>query len=272
MSSADLYKSTSNNLVDIPGLMISQGHIPGIEVVHKFGRNAAIPTTFEPVSIGGLYPTPQVSGATALRIKAGGNANDTVAGSGARKVTLQGLDETGALITEEVSLAGASASAATTATFLRLFRFFVSESGAYGTFNPIGVSQAAAITIENAAGTEDWGIVDFETAWGRGQSEVGLYTVPLGKVAFVSTMDTSVDVTKVVDIVAFSRRGILDTVAPYQAIRTFAELSGVSGEESAAPSTPYGPFPALTDIGMVAKVTSGTAEMDVHLEILLIDE
>jgi len=123
------------------------GNVAKHSVVQIFGRNDSGGTSFVPIALGGVYQMPQVAGATTLRIKAGGNANDTAAGTGAREVTVVVLDETGAQITETIATAGASASAATTVTAMRLLEAFVSKSGTYAT-GSVG-SHADDIVIEN---------------------------------------------------------------------------------------------------------------------------
>jgi hypothetical protein len=251
------------------GLEIAAGVLDDLSVVHKFGANAAVGTSLEVVSSNGVYRTPQVSGATTLRIKAGGNANDTAAGSGAREITLIGLDETGAEVTETLATAGASASSATTATFLRLFRVFVSASGTYAT--SAAGSHSAAITIENSAGTEDWAEIG-ATPFPLSQSEIGAYTVPLGYTAYINNIIVAVESNKSATIIGFQRENILETAAPYTAMRTFLELGGAAGEEVFTPKTPFGPYPALTDIGFMGALSSGTGEIDVDFEILLIKD
>lgn len=247
---------------------IAKGNVAGHEIIQKFGRNSAVGTSFVPVSIGAIYETPQVSGATTIRIKSGGNANDTAAGSGAREITIQGLDETGALATESVATAGTSASSATTTTFLRVFRSWVSASGTYATAS--SGSHSADVVLENGAGGTDWGTIS-STDFSRSQTEVGIYSVPLGKTAYLLSATISVDSTKSVDLIFFKREGILKTAAPYDAMRIVFELGGVSGEETIIPKAPLAVFPALTDIGFMAQVSSGTADVDVDFEILLVD-
>lgn len=56
------------------------------------------------------------------------DAKDTVAGVGAQKVTLIGIDSTGAFATEEVSMAGAT-DVQTTTTWQRVLHMFVSQVG-----------------------------------------------------------------------------------------------------------------------------------------------
>lgn len=249
---------------------IVSGQLAGYSVVHKFGTNHAISvSTFTPVTEGGLYRTPQVSGATALRVKAGDVA-DTAAGNGAREVTLIGLDETGAQISETLATAGALASASTSATFIRLFRIFVSSSGTYAT-QTVG-SHVADVVVENAAGTEDWAQI-VVNGLSHGQSQIGAYSVPLGKTAYVTSLVVQVDSTKKVDLLWFRRDNILRTAAPYSALTLVQELIGLQGAIPQNKLSPaVGPFPALTDFGFMARADTQTAGVSVDFSIVLVDD
>jgi hypothetical protein len=247
---------------------VAKGNVPGHSIVQKFGNNSLVGTTYVPISTGGIYRTPQVGSATTLRVKAGGNANDTLAGSGARKVLLQGLDETGALVTEEISLAGASASSATTTTFIRLFRAYVTESGTYAT--QAAGSHAGNIVIENGAGGTDWGTIELN-GFALSQTRTGAYSVPLGKTAYLLSAQIQIESTKTVDIIFFQRQGILKTAAPYNAMRMVFEAGGLIDSFNKGGQSSWGPFPELTDIGFLAKISVGTANLSVDFEILLVD-
>ena len=248
-------------------LGIPTGEISGTSVVHKFGRNDAVGTSYVPVAMGAAYQTLQPAAATTLRIKAG-DANDTAAGSGAQEITIQGLDETGTEVVETLATAGTSASAVTSATFIRLYRAYVSASGTYAGSGT--QSHADDIVIENGAGGTDWLTID-ATSMSMGQSEVALYSVPLGKTAYISSLHISVASNKTADVLLFKREGILDAAPPYQARRLQITFGAVSGEAALKPVTPLGPFPALSDIGFMAKAAQA-AEVDVDFEIILIDD
>lgn len=254
--------------VPTPGLggdNIAAGYVDGWSDIHKFGA-ADVGTSFIPVCRGGVWQTPQVGSQTQLRVKAGGNANDTAAGSGARKIMLEGIDETGALITDELTLAGTSASSASSEEFLRLTRAWVTESGSYA--NATTPSHSDDIVIENSAGTADWATID-STGFARGQSEIACYTVPLGYRAFIQGFVVNSDSSKSTDFLFYQRRNILETSAPYTSMRLIFEAAGLAGEEIVQPLTPYGPFPALTDLGFMAKVSSGSGEVEADFEIIL---
>ena len=141
----------------LPGLDVARGLVPGVSVIHKFGGNPAVGTSYVPLSIGGIYRTPQAASATALRIKSGGNANDDKDGSGAREITLIGLDENWNEVSEAVETNSAAASTATSTTFTRLYRAYVSASGTYASQS--AGSHSANIVIEDSGGTEDWATI-----------------------------------------------------------------------------------------------------------------
>ena len=249
------------------GCDVAAGILPGNTIVHKFGTNLSVGTSFVPVSIGGVYPTPQVSGATTLRVKAGGNANDDAAGSGAREITIEGIDATGALISESVATAGASASSATSASFLRVFRAYVSASGTYATAT--AGSHSAAITIENGAGGTDWCTID-ATGFPKSQSEIGVYTVPLGYTGYIWSADIFTDSSKTTDVLLFKRDSILETSAPYEGMRVQYEVSLKGGQSHIEWDNPL-KFDALTDVGFMAKVDTGTAKVVTEFELMLVE-
>lgn len=256
----------------MPWLQYARGLFGGVTGIKKFGRNSAVGTSFVPVTMGGVYQTPQAASATTVRIKAGGDANDTAAGTGAREVTVEGLDETFAFVSEAIATAGASASSATTATFTRIFRVYVSGSGTYATAS--AGSHSGDIVIENGAGGTDWATID-ATDITKAQSEIGVYTVPAGSSGYVKLREVSIDSGKTIDLDFFSRTGCDETAAPYSARRTQSVMTGLSGgsiETFGPTDIPFGPYVGPTDIGFLAKVTTGTASVSVEFDIFLVEE
>ena len=233
-------------------------------VVHKFGANASVGTTFVPISRGGVYQTPQVSGATTLRVAAG-NANDTAAGTGAREVALQGLDTNGNEITEYVATAGTSASSATTNSFLRLYRAWVSESGTYAT--QTAGSHSDDIVIENGAGGTTWATID-ATDFPKGQTDIAVYSIPTGFTGYVTDFTVATDATKTTDVLLFNRTGILQTAAPYDAMRNKFNFSISGGVQEIVFASPIR-FAGPCDLGFMAKVDVGTAAVSVDFEIVV---
>jgi len=251
------------------GQALAAGRVPGSSVVHKFGFSGSVSTTFAPLTSINDYQMPQVAGATTLRVAAGGNAADDAAGAGAREITFEGLSTTGAPITEAVATAGASASSATSASFLRLFRAWVSASGAYADGHTT-FSHAAAITIENSGGGTNWAQI-LHTPGALGQTQISAYSVPLGKTAYIRSVFLNVDSSKAVDFRLMQRRSILDAAAPYSAWRLVDQQPGVTGTMPMSPHAPLGPFPALTDLVFLARVATGNGSASADFEIVLED-
>jgi len=247
---------------------VAKGNIPGHSLIQKFGHNEAVGTTLAPIALGGIYRTPQVGGATALRIKAG-NVNDDAAGTGAQEVTLQGLDETGTLITVPLATAGAVASAPTVDTFIRFFRAWVSGSGTYAT-QLVG-SHAGDIVIENAAGTEDWGTIDAMSLFPRSQTEIGVYSIPIGFTGFVLRVAVFSDSSKITSALFFRRRQILQTVPPYEAMRLVFDSTLEGGDVTIDPRSALNHFDGPCDMGVMAAIDVGTASVHTDFEILVVD-
>lgn len=255
---------------------VAKGNISGVAHIEKFGR-AVVGTTFTPVCLGGFYRTPQVSGATALRVKAGDIADDA-AGAGAQEITLQGIGPTGRPITQAVATAGTSASAATSGSFMRLNRFYVSKSGTYADPNtPIG-SHTADIVIENSGGGTDWATMD-STSIARGQSEIACITVPFGLNMRMTNLHITVDSTRQTDVLMFKRANILQTAPPYSAMRLVLSMLAVSAGETITPRFSFpdasdsgggaASFPSLTDIFFLAKVEGSTGAISISFELEL---
>lgn len=258
----------------LPWLDISRGLAAGVQVIEKFGRNSSVGTSFVPVAMGGVYQAPQSGSATTLRIAAGGDANDTAAGSGARSVTFEGTDENFDLATEAVATAGALASSATTTTFTRLFRAYLTPStgsGTYAAFTAAGGSHAATITIENGAGGTTWGVID-GTNTAKGQSEIAAYTVPSGYTAYVKPKIVYVDTNRSTDVLLVWRANADETAAPYSARRAQAVVIGATRNVLFGDGdVPYGPYPGPADIVFMAKADS-TAVVAVEFEVYLVNE
>ena len=249
------------------GHHVSRGNMYQAHVHHQFGRNITCPTTYVPVTDNGVYRTPQIAAATRLRIKAGGDAADTANGVGARSVRLWGMNASGDEIVETLATAGASASALTTNSFIRLYQAEVYTSGTYGT--QAAGSHAGNITIENAAGTEDWAQIQLN-GFPSGTTGIGSITVPRNHVGLVSSIQINVDQTKTTDILILKREGILDAAAPYKPIQKMQEFLGVARSISVKFDVPL-KFPQLTDLGVLAKVSNGTGAVSVDIEVLMLE-
>jgi hypothetical protein len=157
-------------------LQVARGQITGHKTLFKFGNNSDINGAIETVwSRGGLYVYPT----SAIQMKvSSSNANDTALGTGARTVSVQGLDQNYNEVAETVTLTGQT-EVLTTNTFIRVFRAFVITAGSGAT---------AAGTIYVGTGTVTAGVpatVYAEIALGENQTTMATWTVPAGYTFYV---------------------------------------------------------------------------------------
>ena len=239
---------------------VQRGNIEGHSIVSKFGRNDSVPNgVWQLVSLSspsGAFP----ASGSPVRIKAGGDAADTAAGAGAREVTVIGIDASLAEVSETITTSGAGASAYTTTSFWRTYRAFVSSVGTYG------VNNTGDLTIENAA--DDALII---TA-GEGQTQHGAYTIPIGKVGYLLTVDIDTDATKRADFRLFVRKNFNDVAAPMSPSQVKLHWDGVLGPISYRPRSPSIIIPALSDVWIEAEGDGANTDVSVDFEILLIDD
>jgi len=240
---------------------VQKGKIAGHSMVHKFGRNDAVPNgSWAFVTLLGHTAWP-LSAATTVRVKAG-NAADTAAGNGAREITVQGIDDSFNEVSEAVATAGESASAATTASFWRIHRAWVSAAGVYGAGN------TAAVVIENSGGGTDL----IQIAVEEGQTQFTGWTVPTGKKAYLLSLHVHVDARKYTNIRVFTRDDIDDTSAPVKSKRLKLFFDGVIGQYTYKPRGPELVVNAKADIWVEAWGDGAVAEVACEFELLVVDD
>jgi hypothetical protein len=232
---------------------------------HITGTNEAVGTSFVPISRGGIYQTPTT--ATALEILSS-DANDTAAGSGARTVTIVGLNSSWAEVSQTVSMNGTTAVAVPT-SLLRVSRVFVATSGTYATQS--APSHVGTLTLRVSGGGATWAIV-YATDFPRGSSQIGAYTVPSGKTALIFPHYIAVEANKPAFTVFFHRCNADTVAAPYSAMLAAEELGGIEGIVNIADfNTPRGPFVGPCDVGYLTRLTTGTGEVSINFEMIVYD-
>ena len=241
---------------------VQKGNVAGHSMVHKFGRNDSVPNgSWQFVNNLGFTAWP-LSAATTVRIKAGGNAADDLAGAGAREVTVQGIDSTGAESSEAISTTGASASAITATSFWRVHRSWVSAVGTYGAAN------TGAVVIENGTGGTDL----IEIAAGEGQTQFAGYTIADGKTGYLLSIHCHVASNKQAKVRVFTRANYDDTSAPMDSKRLRLFFDGVAGDTVYKPTGPELSIAGKSDIWVEAYGDGATADVSADFELLLVDD
>lgn len=241
-------------------LEVAKGNVPGHSLVHKFGRNDAVPNgSFAFVTLLGQAAFP-LTAATTVRVKAG-DAADTAAGAGAREITVQGIDSNLDEVSEAIATAGASASSATTASFWRVHRAWVSSVGTYEAAN------TGAVVIENSAGGTDI----IQLAAGEGQTQDAVFSIPSGKTGYLASVHVTTDSAKPVDIRCFVRNNLDDTSAPMDAKRIKLYWDGIATPMDYRPYSPELSIDEKADIWFEAQAGAGGGEVAIDFELLLVD-
>jgi hypothetical protein len=166
-------------------LQVSRGQVDGHSATVISGFNASVGSSYETVwSESSVYAYP--ASAVVLKVSSS-DTNDTSTGTGARTVTVYGLDGNYNQINETVSLNGQTA-VLTTATFLRVFHLLVNTAGSGG---------AAAGSIYAGVGNLTTGkpatVYCVYTA--DGGATACIYTVPAGYTGYIFDFLTACGVT-----------------------------------------------------------------------------
>ena len=227
-----------------------------IKLVKKFGFNPAVGTTEEDiVAFGGVYPW-QAS-AFSLEILSD-NANDTAAGSGARTVSITGLDENWEEQIVTVSLNGTSA-VAIDGSWMHVNTAQVVTCGT--AFD----SNTGDLTIRLASG----GDTQASIVAGRGRTQLSNYTVPAGWTAYLLRERISVDSNSRIDFRGYRRTNDDESSAPYAARQIFQNHSGLRESQDFAHDV-YFSFPEKTDIWYAGAAVSGTSGVSVSYDLILV--
>jgi hypothetical protein len=163
---------------------IARGLVRGTTVIHKFGRNPSVGGAPETIwEHGGIYTYLTVASTVYV---SGADAQDSAAGTGARTVTVQGLDANYNAIEETLTVDGA----VSTQSFLRVFRAFVASAGSLLTNKgdvlvSTGASGGGTVLAKIAT-------IGTGTVYGQGQTNLALYTIPAGKTGYLTNWNVGV--------------------------------------------------------------------------------
>jgi len=257
---ADKNGNLINSFGVASNIPIAAGSVTGYKAIHKFGRNPNVGNAPETVWMyGGKYQYLDVGAASTLYAYSA-NAQDSASGTGARTITIQGLDNNFNEIEETVTVGGA----ATTLEFLRVYRAFVATAGSLNT----NIGDVLISTASGGGGTvlADIGTVGTGSTFGLGQTQLALYTVPAGKRGYLTTWNVGLAPANNKATVLLKSRE-LDGAA---AFRTKDIVDLVGGYHTQNYSIPLC-FPAKTDIEILASGDTSSI-ISSSFDIILVDE
>lgn len=160
-------------------LNVSRGKVRGAYHIIKFGENLDVDGSMETIWDGGELYT-YLTSAGVLTVTSSDN-DDAASGTGARTVTVEGLDANYNQVSETLTVGGSAGSV----EFFRVFRAFVATSGSSGTNEgTISISQGATTLAQIRT-------VGSPTSTGLGQTFMAIYTVPAGYTGYIYQWDLS---------------------------------------------------------------------------------
>jgi len=148
------------------------------------------------------------------------SASDTAAGVGTQSVEIHGLSDVGADQDEVIVMNGTSTTESSL-TYTRVNKMHNEVVGTYGGSHAGNISvfsrggATEGVLLSRMTGRE--GEQDASVQYGSGEAGNGYWTVPLGKVLYITRLDVipNTKANQTVDVVLYEREGILDTTTPY---------------------------------------------------------
>ena len=238
---------------------VSRGNVPGASCILKFGMNEDIDTGSIPEEVwsyGGAYTFP--TAAAIVRVTST-SAADTSAGTGARTITVEGLDSNYAEVSVDVTMNGLS-NVDTTQTFIRVHRAFVKTAGT-SEYNVGGIR-----IVHQGTGTP----VVAEIPATYGQTEMAIYTIPAGKSGYLTSFSGSI--TKKNAGIATIELWQRDAVSPVRKLQSSMSVS-VDGTTTYSKDFSFKKFTEKTDIYVRCSYVSAN-DMSVfsNFGLILIDD
>ncbi len=232
----------------------TKGNIVGQSTANKFGQNLIVGTTEEDIqSQGGILVFLQ---AAELITISSTDAADTLLGTNATSVLIQGLDGNFLEISEVVNLSGIT-EVNTTNQYIRVNRMEVNQVGTYSFDNAGTITGIAAIT----------GSTQIEIPISSGQSKTTHYTVPAGQNLIITTFRVTMDTGKTIDIAAKIRENADDIIPPVSPVKTIRDLKGLSTPASGISLGNF-KFNEKTDIWMTGVTSVGTSQIEINYDFV----
>jgi hypothetical protein len=272
-------------MADIPSVLISsiesllgiaREELEGKETDIIFGRNADLTTagTHEDVwPVGGDYPFPTAAAKVAI---SSSHAADTAAGLGVRSVEIHGLSATGA-DQDEIIATNGTTEVESTLDYIRINKMHSETCGTVGGSHQgnitCRVTSAGAKSGDKLAEMEgSEGSVDSDVFYGSGESKSSVWTVPLGKIAYLIGGSVFMDAVtnKTGSVFLMERENILDVSVPVSPRRELWSAENVSGAVNIRFDQLQKVKP-LTDIWFRAVGAANGTAIEVELFFYLLD-
>lgn len=253
---------------------VQKGNVKNHSMVHKYGFNDGAANGVWEVVSGNSVAMGFRNSAITMRVAAGGNAADdsdhaSPPGAGAHSITIVGIgpDATNnnelREVSEAVDTEGAGASSATTQTFWRVYRAYVTPAS-QGTYNTANIG---AVTIEDSGGTADEVVIPALS----GQTLHAAYAIPESHTGYFLGAHVNVGATQTTDVRMRTRANFDDVTTLFEPALTKFYWTDLSGSFNFRPVSPL-VIPEKSDVWfeVLGQATNPTCSVD--FEILLVKD
>ena len=199
-------------------------------------------------------------------------ADTNTAGAGTRSVEIHGLSDTGVDQDEVILLDGTDA-VESNLVYIRINKMHNEKVGTYGGSHKGDITcrvtgNGAVLAV--MTGVE--GDADISVQYGSGEAGNGHYSVPLGKVMYITNLEVFINTkaAQTADIVLYEREGILDSTGDVDPRRVIWDAIEVTGEITKVFKS-HIKIKGLTDVFFRAQASGSGTKISVHLDFYLLD-
>lgn len=244
--------------------------IDGKRAFFFFGYNGAVGTSYEDIwPVGGNINW--LTSPTKVEVLST-HAADTATGLGVQSVEVHGLSAAGE-DQDEIIAMGGTGPIESALTYIRVNKMHSEECGTYGGSHQGDITcrvTGAGSTQSMMTGFE--GAVDSSVQYGSGEAGNGFWSVPLGKVLYITRVEVTPNFgasNKTIDAVLYERENLLDVTTPFAPRRIIWGEFGVEGGVIHEFKS-HIKIKALTDLWFRV-LGSAESKVDVVLDFYLVD-
>ncbi len=258
-------------------LDFARKHIPGGRAFFFFGFNNAVTTTWQDIHPAGGDIQWQTVAAKVKIASSNVADNGTTPGLGVQSVEIHGLSASG-VDQDEVILTNGTDAVESSLVYIRVNKMHSETCGTYGGSHEGDIecrvtneTFGSGALLSKMTGLE--GTINTAVTYGSGEAGNGYWSVPLGKVMYITRLEVIPDTAtnKDIDIVLYERENILDVTTPFAPRRILWGESAVSTTIEKEFKS-HIKIKALADIWFRARtVSSGSSLIEVSLDFYLVD-
>jgi len=254
-------------------LDFARKHIPGGRSFFFFGFNDSMANNvWEDVQPNAGDINWQTAGQLIEVVSTNAADNGTTPGIGCHSVEVHGLSDTG-VDQDEIILTNGTTPVPGVLTYRRVNKMHNEVVGTYGGSHEGDITcqvAGAGALLSKMTGRE--GAVNVSPQYGTGEAGNGYWTVPLGKVMYITggIVIPNTKANQTIDVILYEREGILNTTTPFDPRRLIWDAIEITESQPIIMKSQR-KIKQLTDIFFRAKASGAGSKLSVQLDFYLVD-